>query len=47
VPAIARALTGRIDVVRLWPLSQGEIESGREDFVAVSWPTSEPGRGRS
>ncbi len=34
VPAIAQALTGRVQVVPLWPLSQGEIASRHETFVA-------------
>ena len=33
VPAIAQALTGRVHVVLLWPLSQGEIASTHEVFV--------------
>lgn len=33
VPAIAQALTGRVDIVPLWPLSQGEIASVHEVFV--------------
>ncbi len=33
VPAIAQALTGRVDIVPLWPLSQGEIASAHEVFV--------------
>jgi predicted AAA+ superfamily ATPase len=33
VPAIAQALTGRVDIVPLWPLSQGEIASSYETFV--------------
>jgi hypothetical protein len=33
VPAIAQALTGRIDLVPLWPLSQGELASRHETFV--------------
>jgi hypothetical protein len=33
VPAIAQALTGRVHLVPLWPLSQGEIASTREVFV--------------
>lgn len=33
VPAIAQALTGRVDIVPVWPLSQGEIASRREMFV--------------
>ena len=34
VPGIAQALTGRVQIVPLWPLSQGEIASRRETFVA-------------
>jgi predicted AAA+ superfamily ATPase len=33
VPAIAQALTGRVDIVPLWPLSQGEIASRHEVMV--------------
>jgi uncharacterized protein len=33
LPTIADALPGRIDYVRLWPFSQGELESSRERFV--------------
>lgn len=35
VPAIAQALTGRVDIVPLWPLSQGEIASVHEVFVEL------------
>lgn len=34
VPAIAQSLTGRVDVVPLWPFSQGELGGVIEDFVA-------------
>lgn len=34
VPPIAQALTGRVDIVPLWPLSQGEIARREETFVA-------------
>ncbi|MEY4830148.1 MAG: hypothetical protein RLZZ562_1944 [Planctomycetota bacterium] len=33
VPAIAQSLTGRVDIVPLWPLSQGELIGSREVFV--------------
>jgi predicted AAA+ superfamily ATPase len=33
VPAIAQSLTGRVDIVPLWPLSQGELVGSREVFV--------------
>ena len=33
LPTIADALPGRIDYIRLWPFSQGELEGRRERFV--------------
>lgn len=33
LPTIADALPGRVDYVRLWPFSQGELTSRRENFV--------------
>jgi predicted AAA+ superfamily ATPase len=33
VPGVAQALTGRVDIVAVQPLSQGEIARVREDFV--------------
>ncbi len=33
LPTIADALPGRIDYVRLWPFSQGELAGRRESFV--------------
>ncbi|MGH3925863.1 MAG: ATP-binding protein, partial [Pseudonocardiaceae bacterium] len=33
VPSIAETLAGRADIVTLWPLSQGELRSGSDDFV--------------
>ncbi len=33
LPRVAEALAGRMEVLRLWPLSQGEIEGHREAFV--------------
>ena len=33
VPSIAETLAGRADIVTLWPLSQGELRAGRDDFV--------------
>jgi hypothetical protein len=32
-PAVADALPGRVDYLTLWPLTQGEIEGRREDFL--------------
>jgi len=33
IPAVADALPGRVDYLTLWPLTQGEIEGRREDFL--------------
>ena len=33
-PRLSESLAGRARIVDLWPLSQGEIESGRESFLA-------------
>lgn len=33
LPRVADTLAGRMEVMRLWPLSQGEIEGRRERFV--------------
>ncbi|MGQ0778595.1 MAG: AAA family ATPase [Pseudonocardiales bacterium] len=33
VPSIAETLAGRADIVTLWPLSQGELRAGPDDFV--------------
>lgn len=33
LPRVAETLAGRIEVLRLWPLSQGEIEGHREAFL--------------
>src|SRR5215469_5797237 len=34
IPAAAQALTGRVDIIPVLPLSQGEIDGTRETFVA-------------
>ncbi len=36
LPRAAQALTGRIHIIELLPLSQGEIEGWREDFLEVA-----------
>lgn len=33
LPTIADALPGRVDYVRLWPFSQGELAESRESFI--------------
>lgn len=33
VPRVAEALVGRMEILALWPLSQGEIEERREGFL--------------
>jgi hypothetical protein len=50
-PEIARALVGRLEMITLWPLSQGEIEGVREGFVDAvfrsSLPRVQAGEGRA
>ncbi len=51
-PALSNALAGRMEVLTLWPLSQGEISGYREDFVDrllakdFSLPASSIGRAK-
>lgn len=33
VPTISESLAGRVDIIALWPLSQGELTGGSDDFV--------------
>lgn len=35
LPRVAETLAGRMEVLRLWPLSQGEIEGRREAFLGA------------
>ena len=49
-PGFADALVGRVEVVELWPLSQGELLGRKDSFVAdafngmLQWPTTVPTR---
>lgn len=36
LPTTAQALTGRLHVLTILPLSQGEIDGGREDLLAAA-----------
>lgn len=45
VPTIAQALTGRVEILPLWPLSQGEIASRHETFVERLVAGHDPGLG--
>lgn len=44
LPRLADALAGRMEILTLWPLSQGEIEGAEEDFIdrlfakELRWP---------
>lgn len=48
LPKLADSLAGRIEILTLWPLSQGEIEGVKEDLIAslfaeqVYWDTPSP-----
>lgn len=34
LPKISESLAGRMEIVSLWPFSQGELEGGQEDFIS-------------
>ena len=40
IPQIAEALAGRVEILNLWPLSQGEIAGQREGFIDVCFSDS-------
>lgn len=42
LPRVAETLAGRVEVLRLWPMSQGEIEGRRESFLDALF-AGEPG----
>lgn len=46
IPRVSESLAGRVELVQLWPLSQGEIEQRRDDFAAAAFaPDFALGRG--
>ncbi len=47
LPRTAQALTGRLHVVRLLPLSQGELDGVREDLVVSLFESPEDAVGAS
>lgn len=42
LPELARALAGRVELLTLWPLSQGELEGARESFVDALFAAARP-----
>lgn len=42
VPQIADSLAGRMEIVPLWPFSQGEIEGAVEGFIEVAFGDAQP-----
>lgn len=42
VPKISESLAGRIEIIALWPLSQGEIESHTEKFIDSAFSPKMP-----
>ncbi len=43
MPRVADALTGRVEILTLWPLSQGEIDGKKENFLSAAFS---PGPGK-
>lgn len=37
IPRLSESLAGRMDILTLWPLSQGELEGTRERFIDVAF----------
>jgi predicted AAA+ superfamily ATPase len=42
VPRVADSLAGRMEILQLWPLSQGELRGERDDFLAILFNTNPP-----
>jgi hypothetical protein len=42
VPRVSESLAGRMEILTLWPLSQGEIEGRRETFIDAVFGSSLP-----
>ena len=47
VPKVAESLAGRMEIVNLWPFSQGEIEGAAEGFIDAAFAEAPPAFGRS
>jgi predicted AAA+ superfamily ATPase len=47
VPRVAESLAGRMEIVNLWPFSQGEIEGPVEGFIDAAFGDAPPVRGRA
>ena len=35
LPKVSESLAGRMEILTLWPFSQGELEDGRDDFIGA------------
>jgi predicted AAA+ superfamily ATPase len=46
VPRLAESLAGRMEIVNLWPFSQGEMEGAVEGFIAAAFSDAPPVLGR-
>ncbi len=42
IPRLSESLAGRMEILTLWPLSQGEIEGIREEFIDVVFSDNAP-----
>lgn len=42
LPQVAESLAGRMEIVTLWPFSQGEIEGAGEGFIAAAFGDAPP-----
>jgi len=42
LPRVSESLAGRVEIITLWPLSQGEIEGRRESFIDAAFAKKMP-----
>lgn len=45
LPRVSESLAGRMEVLALWPLSQGELAARREGFIDALFAAAQPGLG--
>lgn len=47
IPKVSESLAGRMDLINLWPLSQGEIEGSQEAFIDIAFGDRLPLRAKA
>lgn len=44
LPRVADSLAGRLEILTLWPLSQGEVAGEKDDFISATFGARLPGK---